>query len=74
MHEGVWQVYGRCMKEADVIIVGAGLSGIGAACHLQRECPDRSFVILEARDAIGGTGVCYASPGCGTAAAWPPNA
>ncbi len=39
----------------DVVIVGAGLSGIGAAYHLQTECPDRSYAILEARDAIGGT-------------------
>lgn len=39
----------------DVIDVGAGISGIGAACHLQRECPDKDFVILEARAAIGGT-------------------
>ena len=51
------------MKEVDVIIVGAGLSGIGAACHLQRECPDRSFVILEARDAIGGTWDLFRYPG-----------
>ncbi|MEE3502435.1 NAD(P)/FAD-dependent oxidoreductase [Acidiphilium acidophilum] len=39
----------------DVVLVGAGLSGIGAACHLARDCPDRSYVVLEARDAIGGT-------------------
>ncbi|MDE0177833.1 MAG: NAD(P)/FAD-dependent oxidoreductase, partial [Gammaproteobacteria bacterium] len=43
------------MGNVDVIIVGAGLSGIGAACHLKRDCPGRSFVILEARDSIGGT-------------------
>ena len=49
--------------EVDVIIVGAGLSGIGAACHLQRECPDRSFVILEARDTIGGTWDLFRYPG-----------
>ncbi|MEM6775577.1 MAG: NAD(P)-binding protein, partial [Pseudomonadota bacterium] len=39
----------------DVAIVGAGLSGIGAACHLRRECPDHSLVILEARERSGGT-------------------
>jgi ribulose 1,5-bisphosphate synthetase/thiazole synthase len=39
----------------DVIIVGAGLSGIGVAYHLQRDCPRKSFVILKARGAIGGT-------------------
>ena len=39
----------------DVIIVGAGLSGIGVAYHLQRDCPRKSFIVLEARGAIGGT-------------------
>jgi len=51
------------MEHVDVIIVGAGLSGIGAACHLKRECPDRSFAILEARDAIGGTWDLFRYPG-----------
>lgn len=35
--------------------MGAGLSGIGAACHMQRNCPDNSYIILEARKSIGGT-------------------
>ena len=39
----------------DVLIVGAGLSGIGAGVHLQRRCPGWRYAILEARDAIGGT-------------------
>lgn len=39
----------------DVLIIGAGLSGIGGACHLRRNCPDRSFMILESREASGGT-------------------
>jgi monooxygenase len=47
----------------DVLIVGAGLSGIGAACHLQRDAPDRSFALLEARDAIGGTWDLFRFPG-----------
>ncbi|KAA9150739.1 NAD(P)/FAD-dependent oxidoreductase [Amycolatopsis acidicola] len=47
----------------DVLIVGAGLSGIGAACHLLRELPGRSFTILEARDAIGGTWDLFRYPG-----------
>ena len=47
----------------DVIIVGAGLSGIGAACHLKRECPRKSFVILEAREAMGGTWDLFRYPG-----------
>lgn len=51
------------MRGVDVVIVGAGLSGIGAACHLLRECPGRSFVILEARDSIGGTWDLFRYPG-----------
>lgn len=51
------------MKEFDVIIVGAGLSGIGAAYHLQRQCPDRSFHIVESRQAIGGTWDLFRYPG-----------
>ncbi|MEE4252164.1 MAG: NAD(P)/FAD-dependent oxidoreductase, partial [Alcanivoracaceae bacterium] len=47
----------------DVMIIGAGLSGIGAACHLREKCPDRSVVILEARDAIGGTWDLFRYPG-----------
>jgi monooxygenase len=47
----------------DVLIVGAGLSGVGAACHLQVECPDKSYVILESRGAIGGTWDLFRYPG-----------
>jgi hypothetical protein len=47
----------------DVIIVGAGLSGIAAACHLQRQCPWLSFVLLEARSALGGTWDIFRYPG-----------
>ena len=47
----------------DVIVVGAGLSGVGAACHLRRECPGKSFVLLEARHAIGGTWDLFRYPG-----------
>jgi cation diffusion facilitator CzcD-associated flavoprotein CzcO len=43
--------------------VGAGISGIGAAYHLQAECPGKSFAILEARDAIGGTWDLFRYPG-----------
>ena len=42
-------------EHVDVIVVGAGISGIGAGYHLQTMCPDRTFVILEGRDDIGGT-------------------
>ncbi len=47
----------------DVIIVGAGLSGVGAAYHLQTRCPHKSYVILEAREAIGGTWDLFRYPG-----------
>jgi cation diffusion facilitator CzcD-associated flavoprotein CzcO len=47
----------------DVMIVGAGLSGIGVAYHLQKDCPRKSFAILEARDAIGGTWDLFRYPG-----------
>jgi cation diffusion facilitator CzcD-associated flavoprotein CzcO len=47
----------------DVLIVGAGLSGIGAGYHLQTKCPDRSYAILEGRDAIGGTWDLFRYPG-----------
>ncbi|MFI7680799.1 flavin-containing monooxygenase [Actinophytocola sp. NPDC049390] len=50
-------------EHVDVLIVGAGLSGIGAACHLRQRCPDRSFTILEARGAIGGTWDLFRYPG-----------
>ena len=47
----------------DVIIIGAGLSGIGTAVRLQRDCPDRDFILLERRDAIGGTWDLFRYPG-----------
>ena len=42
-------------EHTDVLIIGAGLSGIGAAYYLQRDQPGKSFVILESRGASGGT-------------------
>ena len=51
------------MEHFDVVIVGAGLSGIGAAHHLQGNCPTHSYVILEGRDAIGGTWDLFRYPG-----------
>lgn len=47
----------------DVIVVGAGLSGIGAAYHLQHECPGKTFTVLEARDSMGGTWDLFKYPG-----------
>ena len=51
------------IEHFDVMIVGAGLSGIGAAYHLQTNCPKKSYVILEGRDAIGGTWDLFRYPG-----------
>ncbi len=51
------------VEHLDVLIVGAGLSGIGAACHLQARCPGRTYAILEARDCIGGTWDLFRYPG-----------
>ena len=49
--------------DTDVLIIGAGLSGIGAAVHLSRDCPNKSYQIVEARDAIGGTWDLFRYPG-----------
>jgi cation diffusion facilitator CzcD-associated flavoprotein CzcO len=45
------------------LVVGGGLSGVGAGCHLTMNCPGKSFTILEARDAIGGTWDLFRYPG-----------
>lgn len=47
----------------DVLIVGAGLSGIGAAHHLQERCPGKTYAVLEAREQIGGTWDLFRYPG-----------
>ena len=47
----------------DVLIVGAGLSGIGAAVHLTKRCPGKSFAIVEARERLGGTWDLFRYPG-----------
>ncbi len=51
------------MEHFDVIVVGAGLSGIGAARQLQDNCPGKTFTILEGRDGIGGTWDLFRYPG-----------
>ena len=50
-------------EHVDVLIVGAGLSGVGAGCRLREQCPDKTFAILEARGAIGGTWDLFRFPG-----------
>ena len=50
-------------EHVDVVVVGAGLSGIGAGYHLQTISPDRSYVILEGRDSLGGTWDLFKYPG-----------
>jgi monooxygenase len=51
------------LEHVEVLIVGAGLSGIGAGYHLQADCPDKSVALLEARDRIGGTWDLFRYPG-----------
>lgn len=51
------------VERFDVVIIGAGLSGIGAACHLTRKTPSKSFVVLESRKEIGGTWDLFRYPG-----------
>ena len=51
------------LEHVDVLIVGAGISGIGAAYHLQDKCPGKRFAILEARERLGGTWDLFRYPG-----------
>jgi monooxygenase len=51
------------LEHVNVLIVGAGLSGIGAGYHLQANCPEKTYAILEARDCIGGTWDLFRYPG-----------
>src|SRR4029077_20083482 len=50
-------------EHVDVLIVGAGISGIGAAYHLHERCPGKSYAILEARPDLGGTWDLFRYPG-----------
>ncbi|HWF00087.1 MAG TPA: NAD(P)/FAD-dependent oxidoreductase [Caulobacteraceae bacterium] len=47
----------------DVLIVGAGISGVGSAYHMKTQCPDRSYVVLESQDSFGGTWLSHRFPG-----------
>ncbi len=51
------------MEHFDVLVVGAGISGIGAAYHLKYRCPDRTFAVLEGRPRLGGTWDLFRYPG-----------
>lgn len=50
-------------EHLDVLIVGAGISGIGGAYHLKTECPDKSFAILDSQESFGGTWLTHKYPG-----------
>lgn len=54
---------GDTVEHFDVLIVGAGISGVAGAYHLQQECPNTSYVILESEDSFGGTWWTHTSPG-----------
>jgi monooxygenase len=54
---------GMSPDHVDVLIIGAGLSGVGAACHLQSYCPSKSYAIFEAREDVGGTWDLFRYPG-----------
>ncbi len=47
----------------DMLIVGAGISGVGAAYHMTQQCPGKSFVVLEALESFGGTWLTHKYPG-----------
>ena len=53
----------EAIEHVDVLIVGAGISGVGGAYHLTRQCPGKSFVVLEALDDFGGTWLTHRYPG-----------
>jgi cation diffusion facilitator CzcD-associated flavoprotein CzcO len=50
-------------EQFDVVIIGAGISGVGGAYHLTKQCPGTSFVVLEAQDSFGGTWITHRYPG-----------
>ena len=50
-------------EQLDVLIIGAGISGVGAACHLQQQCPDKRFALVETQASFGGTWRTHNYPG-----------
>src|ERR1700693_774289 len=51
------------IERFDVVIVGAGISGVGGAYHLTKQCPGTSFIVLEAKESFGGTWLIHRYPG-----------
>src|SRR4051812_40019565 len=51
------------IEHFDVLIVGAGISGVGGAYHLTKQCPGTSFVVLESQESFGGTWLTHRYPG-----------
>ena len=56
-------VSGSEVEHFDVLIVGAGISGVGGAYHLTQQCPDKSFVMIETMGSFGGTWKTHTYPG-----------
>ena len=56
-------VIGEALEHLDVLIVGAGISGVGGACHLREHCPEKTYAVLEAREDLGGTWDLFRYPG-----------
>ncbi|MBL6617931.1 MAG: NAD(P)/FAD-dependent oxidoreductase, partial [Reyranella sp.] len=53
----------QAVEHFDVLIVGAGISGVGGAYHLTKQCPGTSFVVLETQESFGGTWITHRYPG-----------
>ena len=60
---GVTALHPLKREHFDVVIVGAGISGIGAAHHLGENCPEKSYLILETKESFGGTWRQHTYPG-----------
>src|SRR5206468_9225406 len=54
---------GKVTEHFDVLIAGAGISGVGGAYHLTRQCPGTSFVVLDSLESFGGTWLTHTYPG-----------
>jgi cation diffusion facilitator CzcD-associated flavoprotein CzcO len=59
----VAKLHSQSPEHVDVLIVGAGISGVGAAHHLGEKCPEKSFLILEGKESFGGTWLHHTYPG-----------